>query len=363
VGQRKRRILNFEKRLDKLQRFVESYLFSLRAILSALPPNTEPPPVPEILSVGCAEIWPCQDAAVVLYYRNPSGSGPVCTREPLTKSVDEFLKTAETVAYYDQTGRIAPFLLPPSVPDAGNIILHLAGVLAVVNGTTFRPRYDKLVIMGWQAALPSPDTAALEDFRQAYSIRNLAHAAAVTDQPYNEKLRVGRQEAERLANQFNDLLNSSTSEEELQIFIKNHPELLYPDYVTSHPKFPLGEDYVTDFVMLVQGQSGREYVFVEIERADKPVFTESGYFSSELTKAGNQLLDWDAWITKNHAYVTQKLPGLYKPKFHLVIGRSSNLSPELRQKVIDQYSSGNKTLSTYDDVLDRFRQITKQLLG
>ena len=111
-------------------------------------------------------------------------------------------------------------------------------------------------------------------------------------------------------------------EEDIHIFLKNHPEFLYPDYIKCFPKFNLGEDYVTDYVLLVQGAKGTEYVFIEIKRPEKELFTKAGQFSADFIQAEDQLLNWDNWLTKNHAYISRKLDNFYKPQFHLIIDRS-----------------------------------------
>ena len=101
---------------------------------------------------------------------------------------------------------------------------------------------------------------------------------------------------------------------------------------------------------------------MEIERPDKELFTDSGQFSAKYTQAKNQLLDWDNWLTKNYAYVSRKLPNLYKPQFHLVIGRDTNLDLERKEKIQSEFTGTTRRFSTYDDLANRFKVIIGRLV-
>ena len=164
-----------------------------------------------------------------------------------------------------------------------------------------------------------------------------------------------------LSNEFERLLDNVTLEEELQAFLKAHPELLYPEYIELFPKLKLGAEHETDFVYLIQGHQGPQYVFVEIEAAHKPVLVSKGHFSSEFTQAKNQLLEWDNWITTNHSYISQKLSGLTKPTFHLIMGRRRDVDGAGVKILRTEFQGTSREFSTYDDVLQRFRQIVLRI--
>ncbi len=159
---------------------------------------------------------------------------------------------------------------------------------------------------------------------------------------------------------FGDMLDAATLEEEIQVFLKDNPEYVYPYYLKCHPKFPLGADYVTDFVFLIQGLHGEEYVFVEIEKASKKIFTQTGQFTSEFAQARQQLLDWETWITYNHAFLRRDLPDLFKPKFHLIMGRSTSFT-QTNRETLSNAQELNKIYSTYDDIKLHFMQALKRL--
>jgi hypothetical protein len=75
-----------------------------------------------------------------------------------------------------------------------------------------------------------------------------------------------------------------------------------------------------------------------------------------------QLLEWENWIERHYAYVAEKLPQLSKPKFHLIMGRSTTLSEEQRRILRAEFASTARTFSTYDDVAKHFEQIINQVV-
>jgi ppGpp synthetase/RelA/SpoT-type nucleotidyltranferase len=160
--------------------------------------------------------------------------------------------------------------------------------------------------------------------------------------------------ARKLLSDFRSLLAEESREELLQRFLSDHPEFLYPDYLQSIRKFPLGEVFVTDFVLRVQGHLGAEYVFVEIEKPGKPLFVRAGQFSAEFTQAKDQLLNWEHWILRNHAYIRERLPDLGHPQFHLVMGRDKEMSETNRAKLQTEFAGSVRRFSTYDDLARRF---------
>ena len=113
--------------------------------------------------------------------------------------------------------------------------------------------------------------------------------------------------------------------------------------------------------MLVESGNGPEYVFIEIERPNKRVFTEKGHFHSDFTQAKDQLLDWDKWITQNVSYLQQNLSGLFKPTYHLVYGRDRELDEKSLEKLRTEFSGTTRRFSTYDGLAQRFETIIMQL--
>jgi hypothetical protein len=105
-------------------------------------------------------------------------------------------------------------------------------------------------------------------------------------------------------------------EESIQTFL-NENSILF-DALSHHrgviklPKLKLGSEYVTDFVLLhgVPRYSNTRrpgVTFIELERADRPLFTAAGDPSSTLTHAIRQVQDWRNWIEPNMDYTARLL--------------------------------------------------------
>lgn len=116
----------------------------------------------------------------------------------------------------------------------------------------------------------------------------------------------------RIAIEFESLLNEGIKEEAMQVFLKENSFVLHPS-ADCIPKKKLGEDFVTDFVLVATTTQGPTYVLVEIERASHPVLTKDLSLSAPVSHALKQIRDWDVWLEKNKAYVQNKLPGFETP--------------------------------------------------
>ncbi len=361
MGEKKARLKAFGARAAPIVEYVKLYQHALRALYKALPENIKDSLKSRLAVIGRSEIWPCLDGAIVLISQDSKSDITVAIKDPLNKTVDDFMKSSTASAYYDKDGKKAPVQAVISVKDASKAILHFADNKIESAGKIFRPNYDRGIIIGWGAKLESPDTQALDDFKSAFITKNFGGNEAL-NLSIQEEQKITRTKAERLIDKFTELLNTSEKEEDLQLFLKNHPEFLYPDFIECYPKFKLGEDYVTDYVLLVNGPQGSEYIFIEIERPNKEIFIKAGQFSADFTQAKDQILEWDNWLTKNHAYVSRKLPNFYKPQFHLVIGRDTNLTIENKEKIQSEFSATSRRFSTYDDLVKRFKTIVDHLL-
>jgi hypothetical protein len=107
-------------------------------------------------------------------------------------------------------------------------------------------------------------------------------------------------ELEKLLSSFESVLNSS-KEQDIHIFLDKNHDLLkfntYGGFVSS--KFKLADKYIPDFVTIehmIQALN-TPITFIEIERANKKLFTKSGDPTSFLTHAVRQVQDWKAWIS------------------------------------------------------------------
>ncbi|HNC91803.1 MAG TPA: DUF4263 domain-containing protein [Anaerolineales bacterium] len=165
----------------------------------------------------------------------------------------------------------------------------------------------------------------------------------------------------QLADNFASLIAAGTKEEELQVFLKANPFILHPS-AECIPKKKLGEDFVTDFVLVATTTQGPTYILVELERASHQILTKDLVLSGPVNHAIKQTRDWDVWLEKNKAYIQNKLPGFETPSYLVVIGRGDALTEEERA-YLRSYNREwkNTSLLTYDDVLARFRSTISNL--
>lgn len=163
-------------------------------------------------------------------------------------------------------------------------------------------------------------------------------------------------------NDFEELLNNATREEEIQKFLKENTILIQP-CTKKIPKQKLGEDFITDFVLVNTLDQGYKYTFVEIEKSDMPILTKNNEFRSEFKHAEQQTIDWDIWLQENAAYIKGKLEGFeYPPKYLIIGGRSKNMDEDERRYIrAFNRSRQNTEFLTYDDILKRAEELLKSL--
>ncbi|MEN3334198.1 MAG: hypothetical protein V7641_3563 [Blastocatellia bacterium] len=171
MGERKNRIKGFKKKIQPIKEYILSYQSALKALLATLPTQADKSVRSSVVTVGRCDIWPCEDAAVVLYYRNESESIEVNIKNPLTKTAKEFQQTGAACAYFDESGEqssVRPIL---NFDDAEEHILHIMELEFNKNDQQFfSPRFQKMSFFGWNAPLQKPYEQALEDFNIAHKL-------------------------------------------------------------------------------------------------------------------------------------------------------------------------------------------------
>lgn len=169
-------------------------------------------------------------------------------------------------------------------------------------------------------------------------------------------------ELENAAGQFQTLLESSVQEEDLQRFIKTHPYVIKPS-AEIIPKQKLGDDFITDFVLVEIFQQGRIYTLVEIEPAKSSIFNKDNSFTAITQHAIKQIHEWDIWIEDNKAFIQKKLSGFESPKYLVIIGRG-NEHNETQKAFLRSHNRNSKiSLLTYDDLLVNFKALIEKLKG
>jgi len=175
---------------------------------------------------------------------------------------------------------------------------------------------------------------------------------------------VARQSLAKILKDYKTLLDSNPDREEvLQCFLRDNPSLLCPTFTKKWPKLSLGA-HDTDFVFR---EAAGDYLLVELERQDDPLFITNGHTSAKLNHAKGQILDWKRYIEDNLSTVQTEL-GLTgisaNPNSLLVIGRSHSLSRENRRKLVTIENQCPKVkIMTYDDVYENAKAVIENLLG
>ena len=169
------------------------------------------------------------------------------------------------------------------------------------------------------------------------------------------------EELEKIANEFEQLIEEGTKEEEVQKFLKEHSFILHQS-AERLSKQKLGEDFVTDFVLVATTTQGPTYILVELERSSHKILTKDQTLAYPVNKAIKQTREWDVWLEKNKAYIQNKLPGFETPSYMVVIGRSKDFDDE-QKAYMRSYNREwrNIELLTYDDILARFRATIEKL--
>jgi len=297
-------------------------------------------------------VWGLRDGVAFVRHKSVSGQSTV-----------QFRILPITLVQWAETGLVVPV-------DQREISLVKAGLIKGLGHVTFidcsindiQIPYAELSHMryGEDLSIPAIERAIL-DFQ-------LTLLGLLTPTTPEESWMPGRLSGEttierlqEIAQQFHELLQGDQQEEALQRFLKEHPFVVHQS-AECIPKQRLGEDFVTDFVLIATTTQGPTYMLVELERASHPVLTKDFTLASPVGHAIKQTRDWDVWLEKNKAYVQNKLPGFETPRYLIVIGRSAGFTED-QKAYMRSYNREWKNLEllTYDDVLSRFQATIKRL--
>lgn len=288
----------------------------------------------ERVQIECRVVFPHTPNMTVVGYFNSVAESAFTFMDPLSKlTAKGNVATFEESAFYD--GALTNVL----IVDSPNRLWY--------------PRATKVFLIGWRFF----DVVDLRSKAEEMAKQSLTMARG------HANLR-SKGAARNLLEHYRELLNTATSESPLQAFLQAHPEFLYPDHVSVVPKPSLGGERYPDFAFSFQSAFGVRWLFVEIERPTKRIFTtgQEFQFHSEFTQAKGQLLQWDALITKDHQFFARRFPGLIKPEFHLVYGRDNELDASRREMLVAEFSAApNRTFSTFDDLATRFERIVDRI--
>ena len=249
----------------------------------------------------------------------------------------------------------------------GNIVDEITGsVQPFMTSTPFR------IPAGWDCievfpfldlSLWMPENAPLwaeTDLLASVAARQHHSASMISLDPHSTARRTFAAELQ----EFKDLLDRNPErEEELHVFLKNHPHFLCPSHSRMWSKLPFGSKE-SDFVFR---DATSDYLLVEIERSTLRLFIQSGDPSGDLNHACSQMADWKRYIQDNLSTVQKEL-GLTgistNPRSLVVIGRSASLTPENRRKLLTlETEAPTRKIMTYDDVYLNAEAVIENMFG
>lgn len=304
--------------------------------------------IPEDLSTI---VWGLSDGVAFVRYHSPGIKGNV-----------RFSSWNITLKKWGEEGLVVP-------TPKGEISLARSGLMRglgnfTLNNCTFNEIHIPYVELRHayydKGQMPTPVERAIIDFQLAFLGLHLREQPPVSGgSPVTTDHTITR--LKEISTNFEYLLNDAEKEEELQVFIKENPMVLHPT-AELIPKKKLGEDFITDFVLVTPSDQGPTYTLVEIEKSSHPILIKDNSLSSQTNHAIKQTRDWDVWLESNKAYLQGKLPGFETPLYLVVIGRG-NILDDTAKAYLRSYNRDwkNIELLTYDDVLVRFNGIIKAL--
>lgn len=130
------------------------------------------------------------------------------------------------------------------------------------------------------------------------------------------------------------------------------------------PKFRLGSEYETDFLILEVNSLGLHVTLIELEPPTSKPFNKNGTFSRRLNQAVNQIYDWMAWIDKNRSYfkeslrthsrryISERLLTLSSINAKVIIGRRHHLNDRFNSKRQALFKKSCIEITNYDRLLD-----------
>ncbi|SDF89565.1 protein of unknown function [Sphingomonas carotinifaciens] len=188
-----------------------------------------------------------------------------------------------------------------------------------------------------------------------------------------------QQPDEALATAFETLLSDEDKDEnDIQAFLEEHTEFLDTSaWLLNHrlhmnciiAKFPIGVR-TADFAYLTKSSDRWILVLVEIERADKPLFTTSSKhvgYSSAFNEAVAQTAVWQDYWVQHQAELRERLrpilvpPGMASNRIDLrrvlIIGRSGtkDFNQAQRDRIAGLEEDNKIKILTYDSLLRSYR--------
>ena len=161
---------------------------------------------------------------------------------------------------------------------------------------------------------------------------------------------------------FIQLLNNNPKEELIQKFIQDNPILLHQflaDKIYFKP--PILTSFKADFGIIT---AQKEFILIEIEKAETRLLNKNGTVASELSHAIDQVLNWFQLIEDHKIAVLEEIgikrENINKIRGIVIAGREKNYNSTHLKKLKSQTWS-NITFYTYDDLISAIGALINNL--
>ena len=97
------------------------------------------------------------------------------------------------------------------------------------------------------------------------------------------------------------------------------PASIFSNYTFGHheavlfKEFPLGTQYVVDYLLAGRASGGWQFIFVEFENPYNNIVVKDGDWGMTVRKGLKQIRDWQAFIAANYAVLYEEFKK-YTPK-------------------------------------------------
>jgi len=350
--------------VDYIKNYFSQYWNRVQEALSFIPPEY----LPEFMKITRKlVIYECVDGYLTFMYSDTSDVSE--SSYQTTRRVQDVFNGQ---VFYDEQGNRVPKYMTFQVQvDTGGVEIAEPEIQA--GKKIFRPNWLVAYILVKREPSESlrvdPTKRAEKDIRTFLLERRLGikDTASADRNQRNEKVITVLEE---LLKDFRLLLDDATKEEELQQFIETNSILIDPisQIEDVHPKYQLGKEYITDFIIEHKRPMPFSHTCVEIEPASESLFLQTKGREMQLTQRTNhavdQLQDWRIWIRDNVAYLKNDFPTFDQCRYVLVIGRGDSLTVMQKRKLAELNAEHNwRIVYTYDDLADRLEQLINNLKG
>lgn len=179
------------------------------------------------------------------------------------------------------------------------------------------------------------------------------------------------------------LRDRSISELDIKRYIQNNkyyhiPASIFSNYTFGHheavlfKEFPLGTQYVVDYLLAGRASGGWQFIFVEFENPYNNIVVKDGDWGMTVRKGLKQIRDWQAFIAANYAVLYEEFKK-YTPKilteeffrydptrmhYAVVAGRRQDFDdPAIRVLQRQLKKESDIKLLHYDNLLDDSRRL------